>query len=550
MFSVLVCLTAAAPPHILFIVSDDLGFNDVSFHGSNQIGTPFIDAIAADGISLLNYHVQPVCSPTRASIMSGRHVIHTGIYSPFSQATALRLNLSYTLLPSYLKTCCGYSTHAVGKWHLGQNVLAALPSGRGFDTFYGYWSGAEDYYSHSIKGAYDFNDDVRHAPGKTAEDIALRPALELQSVYSTEAMTARAVSIVEQYDASNASAKPLFLYLPYQAVHWPLQAPPRYVALYANKTGGNHARQMLCAMAKCMDDGIGNITRAMKSKAMWENTVVIFTSDNGGPTNNNEGSWSSNFPLRGGKNTLWEGGTRVVGAIRGPGIPSGTVSYEKMHATDWLPTLVSMATGGGDWRKWIPASEPPYAPGDGVNNWPMLQAGGAKGSSARDWLLYETHPENTESNHGDAFVLGDFKIIRTSSTNPSDENGWHVPPGEDANATTYAIARRCGGAAALQRGNAGSVAGGTCHFPKWCLFNVAVDACEYSDLAGARPKDVARLVRALAAYQATAVPPVEPKGCMPVQVNNSVWGKHANGASWQPCDGPYSPKAGAAHPRV
>ena len=349
---------------------------------------------------------------------------------------------------------------------------------------------------------------------------------------------------VEAYDESDAAAKPLFLYLPYQAVHWPLQAPPRYVAMYANQTGGNHARQMICAMAKCMDDGIGNVTRALKSKGMWENTVVIFSSDNGGPTNNNEGTWSSNFPLRGGKNTLWEGGTRVVGAVRGPGIPKGAVTYEKMHATDWLPTLVSMASGA-DWRKWIPAGEPPYLLGDGVDNWAMLQAGGAPGSSARDWLLYETHPEGAESDHGDAFVLGDLKIVRTSSTNPPDENGWHVPPGENANATAYAIASRCGGAAALQRGNAGSAAGGTCHHPTWCLFNVTGDACEYYDLAASRPNDVARLVSALAAYQASAVPPIQPEGCMPVRVDNSAWVKGANGTSWQPCDGPHSPKVRA-----
>lgn len=126
-----------SPPHIIFIVSDDLGFNDVGFHGSTQIGTPNIDAIAKEGITLMNYHVQPVCSPSRASFMSGRHAIHTGIYMPFAPGTALRLNLSYTLLPSYLKRCCGYSTHMVGKWHLGQNVLASLPTGRGFDTFLG-----------------------------------------------------------------------------------------------------------------------------------------------------------------------------------------------------------------------------------------------------------------------------------------------------------------------------------------------------------------------------------------------------------------------------
>eukprot|EP00656_Telonema_subtile_P057873 TRINITY_DN9628_c0_g1_i2.p1 TRINITY_DN9628_c0_g1~~TRINITY_DN9628_c0_g1_i2.p1 ORF type:complete len:484 (-),score=81.37 TRINITY_DN9628_c0_g1_i2:172-1623(-) len=481
----------------------------------------------------MNYHVQPVCSPTRATFMSGRHVIHTGIYSPFLQASPLRLNLTYTLLPEYLKRCCNYSTHMVGKWHLGQNVLGSLPTGRGFDTYYGYWSGAEEYYTHDVFGAYDFNDDVRHAPGSTKEDVTLRPALEANNTYSTIAMTARAVNIIDGFDPKSK----LFLYLPYQAVHWPLEAPPEYVKRYENSTGGVLARQMVCAMAKAMDDGIGNVTEALKRKGIWEDTLVIFSSDNGGPTNGEEGTWSSNFPLRGGKNTIWEGGTRVVGAVRGPGIPNGRTSYEKHHATDWLPTLVSMASGSSDWSKWMSAEEAPYALGDGVDNWPMLQAGGVPGSSARDWLLYETHPQHELGReHGDAFTEGDLKIIKTGDTNPQSENGWHPPPGEDPATVQYVIGARCG---KQRTGNASQ----TQCAKDWCLFNISADACEYEDLAAERPEDVQRLVARLQAFQATAVPPIQPEGCKPVAVPNDAWQKGAVGKSWQPCDGPMTPKA-------
>ena len=136
-------MPAKKGPNIVFIVSDDLGFNDISAHGSNQIGTPNIDAFFKSGLTLMNYHVQPVCSPSRSTFMSGRHVIHTGIYMPFSQATPLRLNLSYTLLPGYLKKVGGYETHMVsacpsahehctdplhlqvGKWHLVRGDLSA-----------------------------------------------------------------------------------------------------------------------------------------------------------------------------------------------------------------------------------------------------------------------------------------------------------------------------------------------------------------------------------------------------------------------------------------
>jgi arylsulfatase A-like enzyme len=239
----------------------------VSFHGSNQIGTPNIDAFFKSGLALMNYHVQPVCSPTRATFMSGRHAIHTGIYMPFSQATPLRLNLSFTLLPEYLKKCCGYETHMVGKWHLGQNVMKSIPIGRGFDTYLGYWCGAEDYYLHNIKGAYDLNDDVAGV-GAAAK---LRPAAEFNNTYSTPTFTARAVSIIEKYTPD--STAPFFLYLPYQNVHWPLEAPQEYVDMYANTTGGNHARNYVTAMAKIMDDGIGNVTTALKKQGLFEETL-------------------------------------------------------------------------------------------------------------------------------------------------------------------------------------------------------------------------------------------------------------------------------------
>eukprot|EP00966_Prymnesium_polylepis_P321356 7377670-Prymnesium_polylepis.1 len=312
-------------------------------------------------------------------------------------------------------------------------------------------------------------------------------------------------------------------------------------------------------MAKAMDDGIGNVTAALRRRGMWDSTVVIFSSDNGGPTNGNEGTWSSNFPLRtprapcrhpearppgatgGGKNTIWEGGTRVVGFVRGPGIPKGVRTYEKHHATDWLPTLVSMASGRS-WTNFVPKREAPYVLGDGVDNWPMLKAGGASGSSARDWLLYETHEAGrAERTHGDALVVGDLKLIKTGNINPSNENGWHVPPGEDGNATTYTVAERCG--PSLRVGNADTSECAS----EWCLFNITADVCEYYNLAGQRPDDVARLVKRLADFQATAVPTIEPEGCEPVKVPNSVWEPSHGGSSWQPCDGPMTPPGLSGH---
>ncbi|EDQ92357.1 uncharacterized protein MONBRDRAFT_13917 [Monosiga brevicollis MX1] len=310
----------AKRPNIVFIVADDLGWNDVSLHGSPQIPTPHIDAIAHSGVHLTNYHVQPVCTPTRSTFLSGRHVIHTGIYMPFAQGTALRLNLSYTLLPAYLKKL-GYRTAAVGKWHLGQNVEKALPTGRGFDEYLGYWSGAEDYYTHDTHGGYDFQDGTECA-------------IKYNNTYSTYIFAERAVNTILEADPE----QPLFLYTAFQNVHWPLEAPAEYVARFSHIP--NSERQYVAAMTSILDDAVGNITDALKRSRIADNTILIFTSDNGGPVHD-ENTESNNYPLRGGKNTLWNGGTQVVGMIAGKGIENpGTDCHGMMHASDWLPSLV------------------------------------------------------------------------------------------------------------------------------------------------------------------------------------------------------------------
>jgi len=185
-------------PNIVLLLADDLGWNDVSFHGSPQIPTPNIDEIAATGIRLNNYYVQPVCSHTSATIMSGRHVIHTGVYSPVSGAG--RLNRSFTLLPQYMKML-NYSAHMVGKWHLGHNELAYLPTYRGFDSHLGFWTGATDYWTHMSgdTGTYDFSQGDR-------------TAFEANSTYSTWAFTARAVEIIR----TSTPDQPFFLYVFFQ----------------------------------------------------------------------------------------------------------------------------------------------------------------------------------------------------------------------------------------------------------------------------------------------------------------------------------------------
>ena len=246
----------------------------------------------------------------------------------------------------------------------------------------------------------------------------------------------------------------------------------------------------------------------------------------GGPTNGNEGTQSNNFPLRGGKNTIWEGGTRIVGAIAGPGIPStGAVTYGKIHVTDWLPTLVSMASGK-DWRTFIPAEEPQYELGDGMDVWPLLSGAGP---SPRQWLLYECHPNGSSLVHGNAFAFGSMKIIKNPG-NPHDENGNFPPPGQDPASVDYLL--QCGGKLPPRAGPAADP--NQCS-DEYCLFNITADPCEYHNLAAEHPDIVADLVSKLAKYQATAVPPLEPEGCQPVRMPLP-----GGGHAWQPCDKPHA----------
>ncbi len=570
----------ARAPNILFIVCDDLGHNDVSFFGSPQIPTPNIDALFSGGATLASYRAQPVCSPTRASILSGRHVIHTGIFMPFdSGVTNEALDPAYTLLPRYLKRAANYSTHLVGKYHIGvfsppplsllpllffpflslsslsllplpshffpslspsppslsslslflssflhigANTKNATPVGRGFDSAYGYWSGAEDYTSHTVTAAkrqvYDLQEDL-------AADVSVN------GTFSTPIFAARAAALIAAQGAAGPSAPPLFLYLAFQNVHWPLEAPPDFVARFANATGGNHGRQMVCAMAAFLDEAVGNVTRALTAAGLDDDTIIVILSDNGGPTHGNEGTWSNNYPLRGGKNTLWEGGTRVLAAVKGPGIAPGTTVQAPIHATDWLPSLVSMATGGADFRSFAPPGEPPYEDGDGVDVWASILGGPPQ----RDWLLLEAHAPAQPQIHGNGLVewrgpLGVLKYLQVGPEAPAEEDGWWPPDGQDPAATPYLL--RCSWQGGGPR--AGAAANPSLCTTAPCLFNLTADPCEYHDIAAQQPAIVAAMAARLAGYR--IAPPLVGKGCMPHIID--IAGTHGPALQFLPCDVP------------
>lgn len=356
-------------PNIVYILADDMGYADAGFNGGKEIQTPHLDRLAKAGTVLRSFYVQPVCSPTRSSLMTGRYVTHTGVYSVVKPTTPWGLPLAERTLAQALREA-GYETAISGKWHLGEFQPAYLPTKRGFDHQYGLWFGAIDYFTHKRDSVLDW-----HRNDQSCEDEG----------YSTHLIAKEASRLIRERDSS----KPLFLYLPFNAVHGPLQVPESYLAPYGHLKGN---RKTYAGMLAAMDEAIGQVVAALEEKKMLGNTLIIFSSDNGGPS---PGTVTDNGSLREGKGTIYEGGVRVCAFASWPGhIPAGKVVNEPIHIIDWYPTLVTLA--GGSLKQPLPL--------DGKDLWPVLTQGAKSPHEAL--LLHST-------SFGKAAVrVGDWKLLQ------------------------------------------------------------------------------------------------------------------------------------------
>ena len=431
---------AGARPNFLFILADDLGYADVGFNGCKDIQTPQIDKLAAAGARLDSFYVQPVCSPTRASLMTGRYPMRYGLQLGVIRPWEDRgLSLQEQMLPQGLKEA-GYSTAIVGKWHLGCFQRAYLPTSRGFEHQYGHYSGAIDYFTHERDGGFDWHRD----------DHVCR-----DEGYSTHLIAREAARLLREQPAD----KPFFLYVPFNSVHAPLQVPAKYCAPYASLP---EPRRTYAGMVAAMDEAIGQILSALDERGFRTNTLILFSSDNGGP---DPGRVTSNVPLRAGKATVYEGGTRVCACVAWQGhIKASSAIAHPMHMVDWYPTFLKLAGASCDQK----------LPLDGRDILPVLTQGAP---SPHDEILLNAAPR------AGAIRVGDWKLVINGMGGTSESEMDSPAPTRPKQA-----ARRN-------------------QPPKVELFNLAQDISEQHDLAAENPDKVKELRARYDAFANQAVRP-------------------------------------------
>lgn len=341
---------AARKPNVIVILADDMGYADVGFNGCKDIPTPHIDSLAAHGVRCSSGYVShSFCSPTRAGLMTGRYQQRFGHENNpawLPEDTKVGLPVSQTTIADVMKSA-GFVTGAIGKWHLGA-APCFHPNERGFVEYFGFLGGGHIYLP-GLKGGVEY----------TVPLLRNKEPLELKE-YITDVLSREAAAFVARH-----KTEPFYLYVAYNAVHTPLQAPEKYLSRFTSIA--DERRRAYAAMTSAMDDGIGLILRALRDNGLERDTLVWFFSDNGGPPYNV--SPTHNNPLRGNKGTLYEGGIRVPFVVQWRGeLPEGTVYEQPVISLDVLPTAATLAG----------AKLPGGLKLDGVNIVPHLK-GEAKG---------------------------------------------------------------------------------------------------------------------------------------------------------------------------
>jgi len=464
---------AAPKPNLFFFLADDLGYYDMGFTGNRHVHTPYIDNLVAKESAVLTRHyVFVFCSPTRRSFLSGRFPPHTGVSMDEHMPHGVPglLSRKMTSIASKLKQA-GYVTGHAGKWHLGHRVMAETPHGRGFDTSIGYFQGMQNHYSHIMwggdcqyenKGHKDFPIDLWDKDKPADMDL-------WDGVYGDYMYAGRAVHTIEQHNTS----APLFFYLAAQSSHDPVQSPARFQDIYKSTRSPKLESALVgeYAMSSVLDEMVKNVTQALKKKGMWDNTLFIFSSDNGGPIDTNQAS-ASNFPLRGGKYSGWEGGSRAVAFVSGGLLPPaqrGRNITAPIHIADWYATFAKLA--GVD-----PADDHPGIPPiDSVDQWPTVS--GADRTSSRE----DIYPSKG------ILIRGQYKLIAKPCPVYGCSHDWSSPLFPQTPAIkSHPV---------------------TCSYDQPCLYDVVIDAGEHHDIAAAHADLVASMKARLVQLDKTQFTP-------------------------------------------
>jgi len=366
-----------AKPNVVVILSDDQGFADISFnpHHPKEVSTPRLDALAREGVWFSQAYISGnVCSPTRAGLMTGRYPQRAGVYTAGEGGSGMAL--SEKIFPRFLKPA-GYTSAAFGKWHIGL-TLEQSPVGRGFDEWYGFLGrGGHDYFDLAQK---DPDTGPMYRNGKEIKDEG----------YLTTRLTDEAVAFIQRQKAN-----PFFVYLAYNAVHSPAQAPAEDVARFPQKYPGiTEGRAILMAMLHHLDLGVGRVVDTLKQAGVWENTLLFFLTDNGG----SKAMSAVNTPLRGAKQQNYEGGIRTPFIVSWPaGFKGGRTIDTPITALDLLPTALEAAGVTSD------------RPLDGQSLLPLLTGKSRQHTDTFYW---------SEGGAAGGFAVrsGDWKLVQQRST--------------------------------------------------------------------------------------------------------------------------------------
>lgn len=444
-----------------------MGWGNAGWHNKDNVVTPNMDSLVEnDAVELDRHYVFFYCSPTRSSLLSGRYPAHVSEDNGNACTLEGAVPRNMTTIASKLQRA-GWKTHQIGKWHLGQIHNGSIPASRGFDSSYGYLGGAEDHYLNTNGGCGNCGQkpDLWRTNGPA---IGENNTGFMAYKYNTEAL-----KLINEHAAEPGSK--MFMYLALQCAHAPnepdtfanLYSSSKYTEDYINYNG----------MISAVDSVVGNVSDTLKSTGLWESTLLIFTSDNGGPSAKSvSGHSANNYPLRGGKHTAWEGGHRVLAFVTGGVIPAsmrGKKLEGFIHGADWYATIAGLAgvDPSDSGASGMPAT-------DSIDQWDYIS--GAQENSSRTELLlasaYAACAVGGKCQHGTptgsaALIMGNYKLVRNSQ----QYCFWMGPVYPNAS-TDHKNEADC-----------------TCG-SQGCLFDIFADPGEHHDLSTAFP-DIATKLR-------------------------------------------------------